>query len=392
VNKRNNLFPNLWCICTNNLDPVVLHCDDQQISFTFNEEGIDFGVSVVYASTDYVKRRQLWHFLTAVHSSFNIPWACIGDFNAIIGAHEHRGSYSPARLPMEEFHNWSEANNLLHLPTKGCNFTWHNGRKGSKSTDKRLDRVLCKQSWIDVFSSISVSTLTNHKSDHFPLLFNCQRQDVRYISNFKFLKMWSLHKDCFNFVKSVWSRQIFGSLMQILSSKLKILKDELKIWNKNVFGNIQNQVSTAVSKLDDIQNRIQLDGYTDCLMNQESLAKAELETVLNMEEAYWHEKSRVKWHTDSDRNTEFFHRTSKIKQAYKKLSSIRIDDVVTTDPSLIYNHVVNHLHSLFANDDAVFDNGLIEEVIPTLLSDDINSMLTLLPSMSEIHNAGVLYE
>jgi hypothetical protein len=104
VNNRGNLLPNLRCVCSINLDPVVLHCDEQQISFTFRDEGMDFGVSVVYASTDYVKRRFLWHSLSAVHNSYNLPWACIGDFNAIIGAHEHRGSYSPARLPMEEFH------------------------------------------------------------------------------------------------------------------------------------------------------------------------------------------------------------------------------------------------------------------------------------------------
>jgi hypothetical protein len=84
------------------------------------------------------------------------------------------------------------------------------------------------------------------------------------------------------------------------------LKDELKIWNKNIFGNIHNQVSNAVNKLNDIQQRIQVDGYTDSLFSQENLAKTELETVLNMEEAYWHEKARVKWHCDGDRNTAFF--------------------------------------------------------------------------------------
>ncbi|CAJ2645220.1 unnamed protein product [Trifolium pratense] len=199
--------------------------------------------------------------------------------------------------------------------------------------------------------------------------------------------MWSYHKDCFNFIKTVWSNQIFGSPMQILCKKLKILKDELKIWNKNDFGNIQNQVSNAVNKLNEIQQKIHDDGYTDCLMSQENLAKVELEAVLNMEEAYWHEKARVKWHNEGDRNTAFFHRTCKIKQAYKRISAIRIDDVITTEPDLITSHVVNHFQNLFTCDNAILDNGLIEEVIPELVTIDINSMLTLLPSLSEIHNA-----
>jgi hypothetical protein len=106
--------------------------------------------------------------------------------------------------------------------------------------------------------------------------------------------MWSHHHDCFNFIKSVWSKQFFGSPMQILSNKLKHLKGELKNWNKTIFGNIQNQVACAASKLDDIQLRMSSDGCTDDLLQQEKMAKIEMENVLNMEEAFWQEKSRVK--------------------------------------------------------------------------------------------------
>jgi len=31
---------------------------------------------------------------------------------------------------MVEFQNWSEAYNLLHLPIRGADFTWANGREG----------------------------------------------------------------------------------------------------------------------------------------------------------------------------------------------------------------------------------------------------------------------
>jgi hypothetical protein len=103
INNRHSKLPNLWCLCLNNLDPVVLHNDDQQISFSYNDNGKDLGVSVIYASTDYIKRRHLWHSLSVVHNSFNLPWACIGDFNVIAGSHEYRGALSPAKLPMEEF-------------------------------------------------------------------------------------------------------------------------------------------------------------------------------------------------------------------------------------------------------------------------------------------------
>ncbi|KAK2422453.1 hypothetical protein QL285_032985 [Trifolium repens] len=52
VNKRNDLLPNIWCCCSSHIEPVIIHADDQQISFTVSDSGTEVGFSVVYASTD----------------------------------------------------------------------------------------------------------------------------------------------------------------------------------------------------------------------------------------------------------------------------------------------------------------------------------------------------
>ncbi|MCI91481.1 hypothetical protein A2U01_0112775, partial [Trifolium medium] len=56
----------------------------------------------------------------------------------------------------------------------------------------------------------------------------------------------------------------------------------------------------------------------------------------------------------------------KIKQAHKKLSSIRVNDLVITDLDQISSHVVNHFQTLFIGSNNVQDNGLVEDVIPKL--------------------------
>jgi hypothetical protein len=93
------------------------------------------------------------------------------------------------------------------------------------------------------------------------------------------------------------------------------------------------------------------------------------------------------WHCDGDRNISFFHRTEKIKQAYKKIYSIRVNDEVITDQSHIANQMVSHFTNLFTSNNSVHDNGLIEEVIPTTVTDNINNLLTLMLSIAEIKNA-----
>jgi len=90
VNNRGPDEPNLWCICSKHIDPTMVLVDDQHISFTVNDNGNNIGFSVIYASTNYIKRRMLWKSLSVIH---NMPWTYIGDFNTTSGAHEYRGSF-----------------------------------------------------------------------------------------------------------------------------------------------------------------------------------------------------------------------------------------------------------------------------------------------------------
>jgi exonuclease III len=90
-----------------------------------------------------------------------------------------------------------EVDFLLHLNTRGAEFTWNNGRGGLMHTEKRLDRVVCNQEWLDTCCVSSVSTRVKHQTNHhFPLLIDFQFSSISFASNFKFLRMWSLHPDC----------------------------------------------------------------------------------------------------------------------------------------------------------------------------------------------------
>ncbi|GAU22700.1 hypothetical protein TSUD_138230 [Trifolium subterraneum] len=279
------------------------------------------------------------------------------DFNVIIGAHEYRGRLSPARLPMNEFQAWTDSFNLIHLPTHGAEFTWNNGRGGFRHTEKRLDRAICNHAWMDLCNVSSVSTLIRHKSDHFPLLLEVQLSSLSLASSFKFMKMWSSDPNCKNIVLDCWNTDVTGCPMFVLSKKLKILKDKLKIWNKECFGNVHEYVKTAEQRLQQIQEQIQNSGHSDALLEEQKLANISFEDALNRQEAFWQEKANLNWHLEGDRNTKFFHRTAKIKSSTKYINSLQDGDR---------------------------DSLLVEEVIPTLVTDEINALMTILPSHDEI--------
>jgi hypothetical protein len=263
-------------------------------------DGKSFGIAAVYASTCYLQRRNLWNVLSQIQSQHLLPWCFLGDFNTILGSHEYRGNFIPARLPMLDFQNWSDSNNLVHLHTHGAFFTWANGRRGRHYTQKRLDRVICNHEWFDNCNSVNVSTLTKNKSDHFPILFEFKNHDLQHPSSFKFMKMWTAHPDCANVVQESWNVNIVGCPMYVLNEKLKLLKLKLKLLNKNVFGNIHEIVKEAKCKVDIIQAQLDSNGPSDVILDQEKLAQLSLENALSMEEMFWHEKSRVQWHCDGD--------------------------------------------------------------------------------------------
>jgi hypothetical protein len=319
MNTRHNSLPNIWCLCRLDLFPTVLATHAQHVTFSVNINDKPVALSAIYASTNYLTRRNLWESLNNLQSQHVMPWCFIGDFNVILGAHEHRGRFSPAKLPMEEFQSWTDSFNLLHLPTRGAVYTWNNGRGGNRHTEKRLDRVVCNQSWLDFCNISSVSTLTKHKSDHYPLLLDFQVTTIPFASNFKFMRMWSLHPDCRNVISDSWNIVVVGCPMHILSQKLKNLKGILRSWNKTSFGNVNEVVLAAEQKLHNIQEQIQINGHSDALLAAEKVANFEFEEVLNRHEVFWQEKAKVNWHLHGDRNTKYFHRLAKIKTSTKPL-------------------------------------------------------------------------
>ncbi|GAU40165.1 hypothetical protein TSUD_292700 [Trifolium subterraneum] len=321
--------------------------DNQQMSFTVDVSGVLFGITAVYASTYYLSRRALWSKITNIQSQNPLPWCCIGDFNTIIGSHEHRGSSTPARTPMLDFQHWSDSNNLLHLPTQGAFFTWTNGRRSRHSTHKRLDRAICNMDWVNACSSVRVLTLTKIRSDHFPILLEFKNHVTHAPSKFKFMKMWIAHPDCINVIKQSWNINITGCPMFVLTQKLKSLKEKLKVWNRNVFGNIHHNVKAASAKVDSLQQDIDTFGPTDELINQEKTARINFENVLNMEEIFWKEKAKVQWHCEGDRNTAYFHRLAKIRTTTSLITSLNHGYNTLTDPNEIFAHVVDHFSNLF---------------------------------------------
>jgi len=200
--------------------------------------------------------------------------------------------------------------------------------------------------------------------------------------------MWSLHKDFKDIISTSWNENVVGRPMYILSTKLKRLKFKLREWYKNVFGNIDQFVSDAEKELSEIQFQIHISGHNDQLMMQERQAQTKLDEALLKQEVFWHEKARIRWHLDGDRNSSYLHRLTQIKNKTKMISSLLVEDELTSDPQTISNHIVSYYSNLFSSSNTVLqDQQLVEDVIPRLIDDTTNNLLIMIPSLAEVKKA-----
>ncbi|KAK3222116.1 hypothetical protein Dsin_009141 [Dipteronia sinensis] len=148
-------------------------------------------------------------------------------------------------------------------------------------------------------------------------------------------------------VRRIWSSSFMGKPPQVVINKLKRLKNALKTWNWEVFGDLNSNITRKSAELQSIQLQMSNLDFSEDLFLAESHVHHELNVLLRRQECFYRDRSRVKWLKDGDRNSSFFH------------ASVRLET----------------------------EFSLVEDVIPSLVTDVENAFLISIPSTNDIHDA-----
>jgi hypothetical protein len=149
-------------------------------------------------------------------------------------------------------------------------------------------------------------------------------------------------------VREWWQSYVYsGSPSFVLHMKLKALKRDLKMWNRDVFGDLNFRKAAhlqELSSLDELDERGIMDGEGK---ERKLSVSRELDHLIELEEMSWRQKSRALWLKEGDRCTKFFHKVANSNRRNNSISSLELEGAVVEDPSVISEAIVDYYSSLY---------------------------------------------
>ncbi|KAF9625204.1 hypothetical protein IFM89_020438 [Coptis chinensis] len=277
-------------------------------------------LSIIHAHCSYVNRRQLWMDLHQF-SLMNLPWLILGDFNAYLSYSDKQGGHRPSIAAMSDFRDFIGSNHLMEAPCKGFHFSWWNKQVGRLKILGKLDRMFFNILWSSKYPGWNYKVCNRLCSDHSPIVG--RSVDIPRPKNvpFKFFNMWCSQPSFRDKVKAIWDVPLAGHSIYILTQKLKRLKSALKVWNREIFGNIKFQVEEESKSLELMQKHFD-QGNTDEDFNMQMLNQDnKVEKLLEQEQMFWMLKAGASWENDNDRSTKFFHAMANTKKQISYLGT-----------------------------------------------------------------------
>ncbi|KAL4295344.1 hypothetical protein GQ457_12G013630 [Hibiscus cannabinus] len=266
--------------------------DDGQFPFRFTG---------IYGSCYREKKKEVWELLDSLGQQQESPWLIGGDLNEILDRSEKEGGRRRPRVDMNEFRDALNRNGLWDIrPTVGW-FTWQTGESARVFMKERLDRFAASISWLQKYGQCTINTEFTDKSDHYFLLLDTEglcNRDRRRDDYFRFDTCWMDDDECEAKVREAWLEQSSSTLR-----KIKSVGSKLGPWQKAKRSSTFQKKKLLRDKID----RLMMEEISETNFEALKLAKQELKKVLDTEERYWRQRSRVQWLKAGDRNTAFFH-------------------------------------------------------------------------------------
>ena len=294
----------------------------------------------VYSSCNFNEKVKMWEELINIKMGVGCShWCILGDFNAVRKMTERRGINPSGNTTLKEvqgFNNFIESMELLDVPLIGAKYTWYKENGSAKS---RIDRILVSIEWLEKWPDSKQYIKGRQVSDHCVLVLKSVTIDWGP-KPFKTLDIWKSDPTFKEVVKQSWDTYIGkGNPMIILKEKLKKLKFDLKVWNKEVFEIIGLKKQNLLLQLDEMDRKDDESNLEDDDKVRRMKLLSELKLLLHKESGLLNQKARLKWIEQGDTNSKYFHSRIRWRRATNELKGLVLDGTWCEDPTKVREEV-----------------------------------------------------
>jgi hypothetical protein len=177
------------------------------------------------------------------------------------------------------------------------------------------------------------------------------------------------------------------SVMHKFQQNLKYIKQQLKLWNKEEFGNIFQAKQQIIKQMEHIQQTMIQNGRTDQLVQDEENLQTQLHERDSQEEILWKKKSRVRWLKEGEKNTKFFHRSMIQHCHHNRITKLKYaNGNCLTEHKEIERELTSYFHNLLSEPQQDRRTAIqkITQHILNLVSPEQNKALMHPTSLEEV--------
>lgn len=191
------------------------------------------------------------------------------------------------------------------------------GRRHLGKLKCHLDRAIVNEEWHHIFSHTNVEYLKLWGSDHRTVLTNIQSRPHTLKKSFRFDKRWIGKLGFKEAVIQGWT-QLNGATNGCIHQKLAACRKNISRWKRI----LPTNTTRLIKELEDDLDRAQTDDVST--LEEIKDLRRRLCSAFREEEKYWNQKSRVHWYREGDKNTKFFHASTKQRRARNRI--VRLQD------------------------------------------------------------------
>lgn len=283
-------------------------------------------------------------------SLVNYPWIIEGDFNLVRWLIDRSGNQRSFTL-MSLFNDLIRELEVIDIPLQNWRFTWCSNRPDPSHS--KIDRIFVAPELSLQFSLLTLQAMEVLVSDHAPLLLTCKNEtSTRRIYIMELF--WLSNPEANKIILETWcSANRSLNVLQRFTNNCERMHKRLRDWHCQNFDEIEKQMQfckKTIQFFDQIEEQRKLEKYE---YKFRIMVKERVYFLAGIIESRWHHRSHCRWLRVGDKNTRYFHAVASSRHRRNKVSFLKIQEVLTTDETIIRDAFKTHMQQLLGVENTV---------------------------------------